>query len=112
MPLIGKSSMQAAEPKPGWHGRFAHSPSMSFAQYEIDAGSTLHEHHHENEEVWIIVEGRLEMTEAGETLVAEAGDMVAISPDVAHSARALTKVRALVVDYPLRLEIPGSRAAR
>ena len=106
MPLIRKTAMQGASPGPAGT---AASLSMSFAQYEIEPGSTLHEHHHDNEEVWIVVSGRLEVTEAGEQIVAEAGDMVALAPDVRQAARALTDARAIVVDYPLRPEIPVSR---
>jgi len=107
MPFLFKKSMEVHEPKPGWRGHFAWAPSMSFVQYEIAEGATLHEHHHENEEVWIVLDGDLEMTLDGETKVAQAGDMVVVPRNAHHSARALTAVRAIVVDQPARLEIPG-----
>ena len=48
--------MVAGEPLPGWSGRFLHSATMTFAHYDIAAGAApLHEHQHEQEEVWHIV---------------------------------------------------------
>jgi len=107
MPFLFKKSMEVHEPKPGWRGAFAWAPSMSFVQYEIEKGATLHEHHHDNEEVWIVLDGQLEMTLDGETSVARTGDMVVVPRNAPHSARALTAVRAIVVDQPARHEIPG-----
>ena len=52
---------------------------MTFAHYEFDAGSTIHEHHHEQEEVWNVIEGELEVTVDGVAQVAGPG-MVAIVP--------------------------------
>lgn len=34
---------------------------MTFAYYEIEAGSEVHLHHHPQEEVWHVVEGELEL---------------------------------------------------
>ena len=69
-----------AEPLPGWSGRFFHSQHMTFAHYDLAADATpLHTHHHEQEEVWAIVEGRLAITIDGEETELGAGD-VAIVP--------------------------------
>src|SRR6266508_4474488 len=42
-------------------GGFFHSDHMTFAYYEIEAGSEVHLHHHPQEEVWHVVEGELEL---------------------------------------------------
>jgi hypothetical protein len=34
---------------PDWHGRYLHSPSMTFAHYDFVRGSTIHEHFHPQE---------------------------------------------------------------
>ena len=69
-----------AEPLPGWSGRFFHSQHMTFAHYDLAADATpLHTHHHEQEEVWAIVEGRVAITIDGEETELGAGD-VAIVP--------------------------------
>jgi quercetin dioxygenase-like cupin family protein len=75
---------------------------MNFAYYTIDAGSSIHEHHHPNEEVWFVVEGELEVTVAGETKKAGPGSVAVVPPDALHSVRALTNGKALVANHPVR----------
>jgi quercetin dioxygenase-like cupin family protein len=75
---------------------------MTFAHWEFDAGSDIHEHSHPQEEVWEILEGELEVTVGGVTRVARPGVVAIVPPDTPHSVRALTDGRAIVIDYPLR----------
>ena len=104
MPFVDTSSLRVIERLPGWHGRYFHSPSMTFAHYDFVRGSSIHEHFHPQEEVYEVVEGQLEITIDGVTEVARPG-MVAIVPsDVPHSVKALTDGRAIIVDYPVRGE--------
>jgi len=104
MPFVDTSSLRVIERLPGWHGRFFHSPSITFAHYDFVRGSSIHEHFHPQEEVYEVVEGELEITIDGVTEVARPG-MVAIVPsDVPHSVKALTDGRAIIVDYPVRGE--------
>ena len=106
MPFIDTRTLQTVERRPGWHGQFFHSPSMTFANYAFTKGSSIHEHSHEQEEVWQILEGELEITIDGITQVAGPGVVGIVLPNARHSVRALTDGRAFVVDYPLR-ETPG-----
>src|ERR1700751_993273 len=62
MPVIDTHEIPVLEKRPGWRGRLFHSPSMTFAHWDFDAGSTIHEHFHEQEEVWHVVAGELEVT--------------------------------------------------
>jgi quercetin dioxygenase-like cupin family protein len=102
MPFLDTNAMEPYERRPGWRGRTFHSPSMTFAHWSFDAGSSIHEHGHPQEEVWQVLEGQLEVTVGEETQVAGPG-MVAIVPSgVAHSVRALTDGKAIVTDWPLR----------
>ena len=105
--LIETSRLNVKEPRNGWSGRFFHSRNMTFAYYTVKAGAWIHEHSHPNDEVWNIIDGQLEITIAGETQVAGAGCAAIIPPDAAHSVKALTDVRAIVVDYPRRNSIGG-----
>src|SRR5262245_26865142 len=102
MPFIQPDSMKASEPLPGWHGRFWRSENMSFAHYLVEAGSSIHEHHHPNEEVWLIIAGELEVTVAGETQNAGPGCVAVVPPDALHSVRALTSSEAVVANHPVR----------
>jgi len=46
---------------------------MTFAHYDFRRASSIHEHHHTQEEVWQVIEGELEMTIDDEVQVARAG---------------------------------------
>jgi unsaturated pyranuronate lyase len=62
MGFIDPIELPVREPRPGFQGRFFHSEHMTFAYYTIAAGSSVHRHHHPNDEVWHVVEGELEVT--------------------------------------------------
>jgi quercetin dioxygenase-like cupin family protein len=74
---------------------------MTFAHCEFDAGSSIHEHSHPEEEVWQVIEGELEITIGGVTRRAGAGSAGIVPPNTLHSIRALSDGKAIVVDYPL-----------
>jgi quercetin dioxygenase-like cupin family protein len=105
--FIDTSRLAAKEPRAGWKGRFFHSRNMTFAYYTVEAGASIHEHSHPNDEVWNVIDGQLEITVAGETWVAGPGCAAVVPADTDHSVKALTDVRAIVVDHPRRLSIGG-----
>ena len=107
MGFIDPSTLPVAEPKPGWHGRFFHSEHMTFAYYDIDAGATLHEHMHPNEEVWHIIDGDVDLTLDGKTRRVSAGCAVVVPPNTTHAVEVKNGCRAIVVDCPLRHELAG-----
>src|SRR5260370_33019377 len=101
MPFVDPSTLRVIERLPGWHGRYFHSPSMTFAHYDFARGSSIHEHFHPQEEVYEVVEGELEVTIDGVTQTPQA-DMEPIDPsNVPPSVKALTDGRAIIADYPL-----------
>ena len=102
MPFVDTRTLNVIERKPGWHGRYFQSPSMTFAHYEFTKGSSIHEHSHPQEEVWQVIEGQLEMTVDGVTQVVGLGVAAVVLPNVPHSVKAMTDGKAIVVDYPLR----------
>jgi quercetin dioxygenase-like cupin family protein/GNAT superfamily N-acetyltransferase len=87
---------------PGFHGRFVHSQSMTFAWWTIDAGAEVPEHVHPHEQVVNLLEGALALTVDGAEQVLAPGDVVAIPGGVRHAARALTACRVLDVFSPVR----------
>jgi unsaturated pyranuronate lyase len=108
VPFLDPADMLAGEPLPGWRGRFFHSENMTFSHYDIATGAVpLHEHSHEQEEVWHVIEGTLVLTVGGEECTLGAGHAAVVPPNTPHSARALSAVRAIVADYPLRSRLPG-----
>ncbi len=102
MTFIDTRELPVVVRKPGWRGRFFDSPSMSFVQYEFDAGASIHEHFHPQEEVWQIIEGELDITIDGITRRAGPGYVGIVPGNAKHSAVAVTDGRAFIVDYPLR----------
>lgn len=109
MPFVDPADMLHGTPLPGWTGRFFHSEHMTFSHYDIAADAVpLHEHQHPQEEVWHIVDGELAITIDGVEQVLGPGSAATVPPDTNHSARPVRACRAIVTDYPLRLQLPGN----
>lgn len=105
MPFIDTAHLPIQEPLPGWKGRYFHSENMTFGYYDVRAGASIHEHAHENEEVWHVLEGELEVTIGGETQIAGPGGVAVVPPNTLHRVTARTDGRSIVVDYPLRRSV-------
>lgn len=102
MPFVDARSLPVVDRLPGWHGRFFHSEHMTFGHYEFEPGAQIHEHAHEQEEVWHVLEGELEVTIGDETQRAVAGCVAIIPKQTTHAVRAVTAGKAIVVDHPVR----------
>src|ERR1700751_4872466 len=105
MPFIDRSALEVIERLPGWHGRYFHSPSMTFAHYDFTRGASIHEHFHPEEEVYEGIEGELELTIDGVAQIVRPGLVGIVPGNVRHSVKALTDGRAIIVDYPRRPEL-------
>jgi mannose-6-phosphate isomerase-like protein (cupin superfamily) len=57
---------------------------------------------HDEEEVWNVIEGEIEMTLDGTTRVVGAGEAVVVPSKVEHAARATSPCRVIIVDSPVR----------
>jgi quercetin dioxygenase-like cupin family protein len=112
MPFIDTRELKTIEHLPGWKGRYFDSTSMTFGHYVFDAGSSIHEHYHPNEEVWNVIEGELEVTIDGRAQIAGPGFVAIVPPDTVHSVRAISDGRAIVVDHPLRADIGGAESTK
>lgn len=108
MPFIDTDTLTVYERLPGWHGRYFHSPSMTFAHYRFTRGASIHEHSHPQEEVYEVIEGELEVTVDGETRVARPGIVAIVPGNARHKVKALTDGQAIIVDYPIRPDAAGS----
>jgi unsaturated pyranuronate lyase len=83
---------------------------MTFAHFDFAAaGARIHEHCHSNEEVWTVIEGELEVTVGGDAIIAKAGCVAIVPPNMAHSVRAITDGKATVADCPVRIDASGGR---
>jgi quercetin dioxygenase-like cupin family protein len=107
MPFLNTMELEVREPLPGWKGRFFSSENMTFGYYDVGAGATIHEHSHDNEEVWHILDGELEVSIGGEKRIAGSGHVAMVPPGTLHSVTVLSSARVIVVDYPVRASIGG-----
>jgi mannose-6-phosphate isomerase-like protein (cupin superfamily) len=109
MAFLDPADMIGASPLPGWHGRFFHSDNMTFAHWDIDQDAAdLHEHLHPQEEVWNIVEGEVDVVVDGQARRLRAGQIAIVPPNVRHSVKVVGPCRAMIVDFPRRLDLPGT----
>jgi len=104
MPFVDISSLRVTERLPGWHGRYFHTPSMTFAHYDFVRGASIHEHFHPQEEVYEVIEGELELTIDGMAQTIRPGVVAIVPAGARHSVKALTDGRAIIVDHPARPE--------
>jgi quercetin dioxygenase-like cupin family protein len=102
MPIVDIDRLKVFERLPGWQGRYFHTANMTFAHYDFSRGSYIHEHFHEEEEVYEVVEGELEVTIDGVAQLAKPGLVAIVPSNVRHSVKALTNGRLIVVDHPAR----------
>jgi quercetin dioxygenase-like cupin family protein len=103
MPFLETNSLPVIERSPGWHGRYFHSRNMTFARYDFTRGASIHEHFHDEEEVYEVIEGELEVTIDGVAQTVRAGLVAIVAENVRHSVKALSNGKAIIVDHPARL---------
>src|ERR1700680_4204219 len=87
MPFLDTSKLAVIERLPGWHGRYFHTPNMTFAHHDFDRGSSIHEHFHSEEEVYEVIEGELEVTVDGVAGIARPGFVAIVPSNVRHSVQ-------------------------
>ena len=108
MTFVPEQEMLAGSPLPGWTGRFFHSENMTFARWTIaDGASDLHEHQHEQEEVWNVVAGTVVLVVNGVEGVVESGGAAIVPPSTPHSVRVVGAAEVVVTDFPVREQLPG-----
>ena len=108
MVFIAESDMMHGSPLHGWRGRFFHSENMTFARWTISADAhDLHEHHHEQEEVWNIVDGAIVLVVDGDEMELGAGTAAVVPPHVPHSVKIVGSAEVVVTDFPVRHDLPG-----
>jgi len=97
-------TIPAKEIIPGFRGKGVHGKEMSLLFWEVEAGARVPEHHHTNEQIMHVIEGRFEFTLEGTTREYGPGDIVLIPSLATHSGRAITACRLLDVFSPARDE--------
>jgi quercetin dioxygenase-like cupin family protein len=102
MAFIDTHQLDVLNKRPGWRGRLFHSKNNTFVWWEFDKDADIHRHDHEQEEVWLVIEGELEVSVAGKTQRCGPGTAAIVPAHTPHSVLVLQAGRAIVVDHPLR----------
>jgi mannose-6-phosphate isomerase-like protein (cupin superfamily) len=107
--FITKRDIIAGSPLRGWSGRFFHSEHMTFAHWTIaDGADNLHDHQHEQEEVWNVVAGSITLVVDGVEGVLGAGDAAVVPPNTPHALHVTGSAEVVVADFPVRQRLPGA----
>lgn len=110
--LFDWEQVPESEPIPGFHGRVAHSDTMTFVLWRIEAGARLPEHNHVHEQVAFVLEGTFEITVDGRTRRLRPGLVSTIPSNVRHSGQAITECRILDAFQPVREDYRDGLTAR
>jgi quercetin dioxygenase-like cupin family protein len=79
-----------------------HTDRMTIAWLHLTAGGVVPEHHHENEQVSLVLSGKLEFHAEGESYIVEAGEVMQIPSNVHHSVDVLEDSVVIDLFAPIR----------
>lgn len=102
MPLHELKDVPSKEMFPGFTGRFIHTETMTFAYWDVKAGSTVPEHSHMHEQVAHLLEGEFTLTVDGVPFDLTTGNAAVIPSNIKHSGIAVTDCKLLDVFCPVR----------
>jgi len=96
------NSMPAEQLNPQMTRRVVHTENLTIARLEIVKDAVVPEHRHVNEQVATVERGALQFHIAGQAIVLQAGQSVAIPSNVPHSVVALEDTTVVDVFSPRR----------
>jgi quercetin dioxygenase-like cupin family protein len=79
-----------------------HGETLTVARLYMSKGCLVPVHHHHNEQISMVDQGRLKFVLDGQEIVVKAGEVLRIPPDVPHSAEALEDSIATDLFSPVR----------
>lgn len=96
------SDIPSRELIPGFSGKFVHGEKSTLAFWDIKKDCRMPEHQHPHEQITHILEGELEMTIGGETMLFTAGTVHVIPGNTPHGAIARTDCKVIDAFSPAR----------
>ena len=79
-----------------------HGVNMTIAQFKLLKGSVIRPHSHPNEQISIVVSGRVKFIVGNDEYIVEGGNAVHIPPNATHSVEALEDSLVVDVYSPVR----------
>ena len=87
---------------PGFFSRLIHTQGNTINFIDVKQGSTIPLHQHVHEQSSFVLQGRFEMTVAGESQVLDKGTFCIIPSNVLHGGTALTDCKLVDIFNPVR----------
>ncbi len=98
MPFYELTDLQEIPLLNGITLKAVYSEKSSVSFLDLPAYSRIPTHHHNNEQIGIVMEGEMEYTIGNETAVCRKGSMFVIPPNVPHSLIVVSKNSAKLID--------------
>jgi len=95
-------SAESEQMNPLVQRQVVHGANMTMARLVMKKGAVVPLHHHVNEQITTVLEGRLTFLIGGKTQELVAGESLVIPPDLPHAVEAVEDSVALDVFSPLR----------
>jgi quercetin dioxygenase-like cupin family protein len=102
MTFFKLSELEKKSPIAGGEARFVHSPHMTVAYWNLEAGAVIPQHSHPHEQIVNLLEGEFEFAVDGVQRRMEAGHVAVVPAHAPHIGRALTACRVIDIFYPVR----------
>ena len=81
-----------------------HTDRMTVAYLHLKKGGVVPEHHHENEQISMVLEGRLKFLAAGEEYLVEGGEVMQIPSNLPHRVEVLEDSVVFDLFAPIRAD--------
>jgi len=103
MTFFDSRQLAAVNPAPGIIRSTVCLDNVMLTFFDFEAGAIVPEHQHPNEQITLILEGKMEFTLDGQTRTLQSGEGVTIPPNVRHGAHILEHpTRAVDAWHPVR----------
>ena len=102
MPLYDWSRIEKEHLNPQTTRQVIHAENITVAQIHFEKGAIVPEHSHANEQITMLVAGRVKLVYPDHEQIVEAGQMTQTPPNVPHRLEALEESAAIDVFAPRR----------
>ncbi len=102
MPFYDWSRIEKEQVAPKVTRQLVHAENVTVARIHLDRGAVVAEHSHVNEQVTLLLAGRVKLTSPDHVEIVEAGQVIQMLPNVPHRLDALEESLAIDVFAPRR----------